>query len=210
MEEKVISERESLELISQMIKNTKTNLGKGPGNDFLIWGYSCLITTAVVLTMAYVLHLQHAGWAYFLIPVLGIIASLVLKFTGKTASSGQATTYIAKSLKALYGSCSVVFAVYIAVAFFTAYNHDVWLGVFFLGCFVPSFCATVAGTLVRMWSINILGNIGMALSLVILAQFMTGAGIAPVPIACSIVVWLCTLVIPGHILNNEAKKELKK
>ena len=39
MEEKKLSEQESLELISQMIRSTRTNLEVGSGNQFLDWGY---------------------------------------------------------------------------------------------------------------------------------------------------------------------------
>lgn len=44
MEEKKLSERESLELISQMIHSTRKNLEVGSGNQFLYWGY---FTTAL-------------------------------------------------------------------------------------------------------------------------------------------------------------------
>ena len=39
MEEKKLSEQESLELISQMIRSTRKNMEVGSGNLFLYWGY---------------------------------------------------------------------------------------------------------------------------------------------------------------------------
>ena len=39
MEEKKLTERESLELISQMIRSTRENMEVGSGNQFLAWGY---------------------------------------------------------------------------------------------------------------------------------------------------------------------------
>ena len=39
MEEKKLSEQESLELISQMIRSTRKNMEVGSGNQFLYWGY---------------------------------------------------------------------------------------------------------------------------------------------------------------------------
>ena len=210
MEEKAINEKESLELISQMIKTTKTNLGKGSGNALLIWGYSCLIASAVVMVMAYILHVQHAGWAYFLIPILGISATLVLKRMNRDTTEGQAITYIAKSLEAMYGSCSFVFTAYIAIAFYHYDNHVVWKGAFFLGCFIPAFCTMATGTLMRIKNINVLGIIGIVLSLVLLANFMIGDGVNIVGVVFGIVSWICSLIIPGHILNHEAKKQMKK
>ena len=40
MKENTFSEKDSLELISQMLKQTKDNLGVGSGNIFLYCGYS--------------------------------------------------------------------------------------------------------------------------------------------------------------------------
>ena len=39
MEDKKLNEKESLELITQMIQNTRRNLDTGSGNMFLVWGY---------------------------------------------------------------------------------------------------------------------------------------------------------------------------
>ena len=43
MEEKKISEQESLELINQMIEQTRRDSTVGSGNTFLIWGYVCMV-----------------------------------------------------------------------------------------------------------------------------------------------------------------------
>ncbi len=40
MEERKLNEKESLELITRMIRNTKHNLEIGDGNIFLFWGIS--------------------------------------------------------------------------------------------------------------------------------------------------------------------------
>ena len=45
MEDRKITEQESLELISQMIQNTRRNLDAGSGNIFLLWGYIGTIAT---------------------------------------------------------------------------------------------------------------------------------------------------------------------
>ena len=45
MEERKLNEKESLELITRMIRNTKHNLEIGDGNIFLFWGY--LTVTAI-------------------------------------------------------------------------------------------------------------------------------------------------------------------
>ena len=49
MEDKKLNEKESLELITQMIQNTRQNLDTGSGNMFLVWGYVSVLVTLTVL-----------------------------------------------------------------------------------------------------------------------------------------------------------------
>ena len=53
MEEKKISEQESLELINQMIEQTRRDSTVGSGNTFLIWGYVCMVVSLAVFVAAY-------------------------------------------------------------------------------------------------------------------------------------------------------------
>ena len=48
MEEKILSEKESLELISKMISETKNKLERGGGNIFLLWGYLGVCVSLIV------------------------------------------------------------------------------------------------------------------------------------------------------------------
>lgn len=41
MEEKILNEQESLELITQMINQTKKETVVGSGDTYLVWGYLC-------------------------------------------------------------------------------------------------------------------------------------------------------------------------
>ena len=50
MEEKPLNEKESLELITQMIRNTQKKMEKGSGLPFLIWGYVTIAVSLAVWT----------------------------------------------------------------------------------------------------------------------------------------------------------------
>ncbi len=54
MEDRKLSEKESLELIARMIQNTRRNLDAGGGNMFLVWGYVGVLITLVVLVALYI------------------------------------------------------------------------------------------------------------------------------------------------------------
>lgn len=53
MKENTFSEKDSLELISQMLKQTKANLGVGSGNIFLYYGYSAFFISLIVFGFVY-------------------------------------------------------------------------------------------------------------------------------------------------------------
>ena len=77
MEEKKLSEQESLELISQMIRSTRKNMEGGSGNQFLYWGYF----TAGIAVFIGVLYgrcpLEHRLVQH--VSVLGLYASYAAK-----------------------------------------------------------------------------------------------------------------------------------
>lgn len=48
MDNKKLNEQESLELIIQMIQNTKFKMVKNAGTPFLVWGYMTVVTSLLV------------------------------------------------------------------------------------------------------------------------------------------------------------------
>ena len=53
MEEKRLSEKESLELISRMIQTTRENMQVGSGNQFLYWGYFTAALSVILFMLVY-------------------------------------------------------------------------------------------------------------------------------------------------------------
>ena len=68
MEEKKLSEQESLELISQMIRSTRKNMEVGSGNQFLYWGYFTAALSVLLYLLVYYRLIQYVS-------VLGLYAS---------------------------------------------------------------------------------------------------------------------------------------
>ena len=68
MNERQISEKESLAIIEEMICRTRRRLDIGAGNQMLLWGY--LTLGVAVLTTAAIIFLRtpHANWLWFLFP----------------------------------------------------------------------------------------------------------------------------------------------
>ena len=62
MEEKKLNEKESLELITQMIRQSRRNMVVGSGNRFLLYGYSAVILSIIVFVL--VRTTGHLTWAF--------------------------------------------------------------------------------------------------------------------------------------------------
>ena len=68
MEERKLNEKESLELIAQMIQNTKNRMETNCGMPFLLWGYTTVFTSLLVWLL--VTYTQNNNWQYlwFMLP----------------------------------------------------------------------------------------------------------------------------------------------
>lgn len=87
-EKKMFTEKESLELISQMIQMTKENLERGSGNVFLIYGYAAVALSVVVYAAVYITGrpLWNALWFLMFIPaiVMKVLQVRKKRFCGNT------------------------------------------------------------------------------------------------------------------------------
>ena len=77
MEDRKLNEKESLELITQMIRNTRRNLDAGSGNMFLLWGYVCVLLTLVVWAGVGLTQNSAWMWGFWGIPVVGYLLSYI-------------------------------------------------------------------------------------------------------------------------------------
>lgn len=99
MKDKELNEKESLELIARMIRNTRRNLDTGSGNSFLVWGY-----VGVLVTLAVWAGVTFTGnpvwmWGFWGIPVVGyLLMFLLLRKRQKTVKF-----YLDKILERVWG-----------------------------------------------------------------------------------------------------------
>ena len=75
MVDRKLNERESLELIAQMIRNTRRNLDAGGGNMFLLWGYTGVVVTLGVWAALYFTNCTACLWGFWALPVVGWLLS---------------------------------------------------------------------------------------------------------------------------------------
>ena len=93
MKKDTFSEKDSLELISQMLKQTKKNLEVGSGNIFLYYGYSALILSLIVFGLVHFTTNPVWGALWFLMFVPYIIIQ-----TKSKKEKPHAVTYMDKAI----------------------------------------------------------------------------------------------------------------
>lgn len=210
MEEKKLSEQESLELITRMINQTKQETAIGSGNIFLVWGYLCTFMSLVVFAMTFIRQEGGWGWLYLAIPMLGfIIAAIVARKTGKKYKAPA--TYQAKSINAIWAALSGIFGGYAGICLVTSlfnspqYAHH-WSGMFLLGMLLPGIGTYATGTILKEDLIKSCGLTGCIFGLIFLRDFCSSPAISPSWCLGMAAAMVISLVIPGHILNAKAKK----
>lgn len=76
MNDRVLNEKESLELIAQMIQNTKSRMTRNSGAPFLIWGYTTIIVSLLVWFLLKETGNYHWQWLWFLLPAISLPSTL--------------------------------------------------------------------------------------------------------------------------------------
>ena len=108
MEDRKITEQESLELISQMIQNTRRNLDAGSGNIFLLWGYIGTIATLVVYGGLCFTKDPHWMWGFWGIPVIGIPLGIYLEHKSQKRAKAYSDKVLTEIWRILGGLCMAV------------------------------------------------------------------------------------------------------
>lgn len=205
MEEKNLTEQESLELITRMINQTKKESAVGSGNTFLVWGYLCAFMSLAVCGLLLLTRDGRWSWLYIAIPVLGFIATgIVARRVNKKFKGPK--TYQEQSIDAIWGCLAAVFGIYMIFCFANWSHPECWEGMFLLGLLLPGLGTACTGFILKENLVSLCGGIGSASGLVFLVNLCRGGHITMVWPIIMAVAMVFALIIPGYILNYKAKK----
>lgn len=202
MEERKLNEKESLELIAQMIQNSKKNLQVGRGNQFILWGWLGAITSLAVMCMLLLTGNPAWNWLWFAIPVIGWP---VMMWQLKKAEK-PVVTFTDKVLKAIWMTIGSIgmFSIFL-MAMYAHNSHMIIPGTILLvGIGSAITGAVLDNKRLQSW---VSGVFGFAMIVSIRIAFDDTD-----PIWNHIVftiAFIGMLAIPGHILNKEAKKHVQ-
>ena len=94
MEDRKLSEKESLDIITQMINSSKRNMKVGSGNVLLYWGYFTVLLSVVISSLILCTQNYIRSWGWMLMFAVGPVISYkqrgcepaVVTYTDKTIS----------------------------------------------------------------------------------------------------------------------------
>ena len=198
MEERKLDTRESMELISRMIQNTRNRLENHAGRPFLVWGY----TTVGIALLNYWFNIAgcHPAWCFtwFLIPITEID-----RIVGKVW---------------LVSSLSLIPIFLFSLFHGLSYRHSL----FELITLVMATATATTGMIVRSKIYIVAGLTCMALSVLFplydyfLKKIATSdgieitAGLLNNEILIFAGVFFIMMVVPGHIINYQSHKRCSR
>lgn len=188
MENKILNEKESLALITEMIQHSQMKLKRGKGLPFLVFGY----VTLAVSVLVYYLLVNTANSLYNLcwlaIPAVGFVLMAMLR----KRNTGYARTYLDRIVRNVWWVIgSAIFFVSFSAGFIRIPVMPILILLLGAG-------TCITGSVIRFRAVVIGGAIGIA---AFLALFFV-SGYYQV-LAYGLTVCLM-MVIPGHYLNYKS------
>lgn len=206
MEEKTLTEQESINIITEMISRTKDRY-IGDGNIMLMWGWLTIIVTGLVWTALALTQNPVWNWLWFLIPVIGGIATPIM--AKKSEIQQGVKTYSDKISSQIWLAVGLIaIAATIVCMGFAFAGIYAWSLMYIYALIIVPMAEIVQGLIVREKSLVIGGAFGIAVGL-----FTTSCLICHIPLYAYwflptfMVAFACMMLIPGYVMNSKAHKK---
>ncbi len=205
--EKKFTEEDSLKLINQMIVQVNSNIQKGAANSMILAGYSVAATAILNLVLLHVLPNPNMSfWVWTLMIPLFIVAKIM---GSKQDKQAIVKTHIDKIIGKTWESFAYGVAILLIILFGMSYHFKAPFMVLttpviltFMGL-AQYITATASKFKPFYWGVIAFWT-GALLCLLVEVFF-------PVTGVHFIILAICTIigfVLPGHILNSKAKKDV--
>lgn len=191
MEERKLNEKESLELISQMIRNTQQRFQKENAAPFIVFGYVTVLLSIIIWFLIKTTNNYYWNLLWFTIPVFGTLG-LKLFFPKREK---MMRTYLDKTIHYVWLVCGVAMILLSILAF------RISMPILFEILLIISIAITLTGLISKMKFIVFAGILNFISSGLIL--FGVIKGINQILFFGSI--FFLFMVIPGHLLYFRKK-----
>lgn len=207
MEERKLTEKESLEIITSMIARTRERY-IGDGRIMLMWGYLTVVITAIIWTLIGVTHNPVWNWLWFLLWIIGGTLTPIMdkKMQHEKGFKNYSDTVTSRIWSTV--GFSAIVATAICLAFLLVGGIDAWSMMFAIALVIVPFAEIASGIVVKEKSLIIGGAIGLSAGLFTMACIAGHVALyASWFMPLFIIVWVAMMIIPGHIINYKAKKQ---
>ncbi len=207
MEERKLTEKESLEIITSMIERTRERY-IGDGRIMLMWGYLTVVLTAIIWTLIGVTHNPVWNWLWFLLWIIGGTLTPIMdkKMQHEKGFKNYSDTVTSRIWSTV--GFSAIVATAICLAFLLVGGIDAWSMMFAIALVIVPFAEIASGIVVKEKSLIIGGAIGLSAGLFTMACIAGHVALyASWFMPLFIIVWVAMMIIPGHIINYKAKKQ---
>lgn len=207
MEERKLTEKESLEIITSMIARTRERY-IGDGRIILMWGYLTVVITAIIWTLIGVTHNPVWNWLWFLLWIIGgTLTPIMDKKMQQEKGFKNYSDTVTSRIWSTVGFSAIV-ATAICLAFLLVGGIDAWSMMFAIALVIVPFAEIASGIVVKEKSPIIGGAIGLSAGLFTMACIAGHVALyASWFMPLFILVWVVMMIIPGHIINYKAKKQ---
>lgn len=206
MEDKKLTEKESLEVITSMIARTKARY-LGSGNILLMWGYLAVFTSILVWILLAATQQNVWNWLWFAIPVIGMpLTSIMARREKRTNGVVTYSDKITSHLWSIFGVSEIVLTL-ICLGFSLIGGIKCWTAMIVYTIIAAPFAEIAQGLIVKEKSLTWGGIVGLAIGMVLVCC-VTGK----IPLLANwfmplfILFWVVMMIVPGHIINHKAKK----
>lgn len=206
MEERKLTEKESLEVITSMIERTRQRY-IGDGNIMLMWGYLTVGVSALVWAMLLITNNQVWNWLWFLIWIIG--GTLTPVMARKQRREEGVMSYSDKVSSQIWSTVgfTAIAATFFCLAFLLIGGIDSWLMMFSIALVIVPMAEIAQGIVVEEKCLVVGGAIGLAAGLFTLCCIagrvaLNASWFMPI----FIVAFAAMMIVPGHILNRKAKR----
>ncbi|MBJ2193136.1 MAG: hypothetical protein JFT09_07350 [Muribaculaceae bacterium] len=206
MEDKKLTEKESLEVITSMIARTKARY-LGSGNILLMWGYLAVFSSILVWILLAATRQNVWNWLWFAIPVIGMpLTSIMARREKRTDGVVTYSDKITSHLWSIFGVSEIVLTL-ICLGFSLIGGIKCWTAMIVYTIIAAPFAEIAQGLIVKEKSLTWGGIVGLAIGMVLVCC-VTGK----IPLLANwfmplfILFWVVMMIVPGHIINHKAKK----
>lgn len=205
MKEQEINEKQSLEIIMEMISRTRDRY-IGNGNIMLLWGYLTVAVSILVWVMLVTTRQPAWNFLWFLIWIVGGIATPIM--ARKEQKKGVVKNYSDRITSQIWTFVGVIAMVASAMCLGFQLIGGIlsWGMMLAFALIVVPFGEITQGIILKERSLTVGGFVGMVIGIFTLCCI---AGRVPLYVNWYLPVFMSAFVamfvVPGHILNHKAK-----